>query len=442
VPDLDPEERREALSDLYSHAIHQGTRFPAAPYVVRLLIEACANHDVPGRFDLLRYWGSLTMGYFNIRIRPEWGDGKTIYMFGEAQPDDQDMDDLTAACRAGLHTVYRESLKGYTLACDLLAADDHTVRAGAAWVLACLPTKAKASLPKLKAQLHVEPDGWVRAGIAFAIGELGASAPLQRMVVKDESPAARCMAACELARIRPSEALVEPLLQFVSGPIEGYDSIPGAGGESIGDAAFSISQLPMDCFLRLSMELRQEVIPTLFDRLDETSIWDAEPLVLALLSAAFKPRKRRLTKLTPLQKQVLSRMAHTPKVWMLGDMYWRSREYGLEWNREKCAKLARVKIAPDEPLEALKMGLAHADIGCRGLGREQIFEALELDPNVFERATVPYLSWLLCAEAFADTDPERAIDAYRRAISINPAIARRVRSTWPLAALLKERGIH
>ncbi len=54
------------------------------------------------------------------------------------------------------------------------------------------------------------------------------------------------MAACELARLAPSADLIDPLLEFVVEPINCYENIPGAGGKSTGDAAFSISYLPGD----------------------------------------------------------------------------------------------------------------------------------------------------------------------------------------------------
>jgi hypothetical protein len=88
--------------------------------------------------------------------------------------------------------------------------------------------------------------GWVRAAIAFALGELGASSPLHGMVAEDTFPAERCMAACQLARIDPTDALIDPLLRFVSEPIHGYETIPGAGGKSTGDAAYAISHLPIE----------------------------------------------------------------------------------------------------------------------------------------------------------------------------------------------------
>ncbi len=74
VPDLlrelvdpDPDVRGETLGSLYSNVFHQGTRFPAAPHVIPFLIELCDNPAVPGRGDLLNYWGSLITGYFSVQ---------------------------------------------------------------------------------------------------------------------------------------------------------------------------------------------------------------------------------------------------------------------------------------------------------------------------------------------------------------------------------------
>ena len=59
----------------------------------------------------------------------------------------------------------------------------------------------------------------------------------------------------------------------------------------------------------------------------------------------------------------------------------------------------------------------------------------------FERAPAPDECWLLCAKAFAESDPKRAIDAFRHAFSINPGVASRVKPTWRLADLLNENGL-
>jgi hypothetical protein len=435
VPDLlrqlldhDPRVRSETLHVLYGNVFHQGTRYPATPYVVPFLIEMCASPAVYNRYDLLRYWGSLIVGYFNVQERPCWGDGERIHFYGEIQKPEE-ADPYTKA----LHNTYRESLKGFDLLCDLLVDDDIALRAGAAWVLACLPTNAGASVPRLDAQLRVELSGWVRAAIVFALGELGAIAPLRRVVDTDNFPAARCMAACELARIDPSEALIEPLLHFVTEPINGYENVSGAHGKSTGDAAFSISHLPA--------EVQRKAIPAICDRLDQARSFDTMPLVIALLSAAFARQNEPLKELSILQKEVLRRLVDTEELWSIGNLTWTFQAYGLPHDREKCARLIGVKVAKDEALEKLRSGLAFADIGFLEKGRDGILRALEIDPMVFDRVPGPDECWLLCAKAFAETEPERAREAFRHAYSINPAVADRVNPTWRLAELLKEYGL-
>jgi hypothetical protein len=171
-----------------------------------------------------------------------WGDGQHIYFDDQVQECDEN-DPFVVA----LHHIYLESVRGHSLVCHLLATDEGSdVRAQAAFVLACLRTMAEKSAPKLETQLQKEPSGQVRAAIAFALGELNVPSPLWRILTEDIFPAARCMAACQLARIHPTEALFEPLLQFICEPIKEYDQVPGAGGRSAGDAAFSISRLPKE----------------------------------------------------------------------------------------------------------------------------------------------------------------------------------------------------
>jgi hypothetical protein len=434
VPDLlrklldpDPKVYRAALRKLYGNVFHQGTRYPATPHVVPFLIETCAS-DVPSRGGLLRFWGNLIAGYFSVQEWPCWGDGKRVHRWGKVQ-------EVAAGdpYAEALHRIYRESLKGHELLCRLLNSKEADVRAGAAWVLACLPTRARASVPKLRAQLRVDPSGWVRAAIAFALGGLGASATLRRLLSEDPFPAARCMTACQLACTEPTAALIDPLLRFVSEPIEGYENVPGAGGKSTGDAAFAISRLPA--------EAQRTAIPALCDRLDRARSFDTMPLVGSLLSAAFRRRTRPLTKPTALQKQVMARMVKTEELWSIGNLTSTFAAYGLSRDREACARLAGVRVADDRARAALRSALSFADMGFLEEAREGILEALGLDPAVFERAPAPDECWFLCARAFAETDPERAVTAFRQATSINPGIGGRVNPTWRLAGLLRERGL-
>lgn len=427
--DPDPKIRSGVLNKLYGNVFHQGTRFPAAPYVIPFLIELCADPAVPARGDILRYWGSLITGYFSVQERPTWGDGTRIHDCGEVREFD-DEEEADQSFVETLHRVYIESLKGFDLIVGLLDSDEPPVRAGAAWVLACLPTKAEVSVPALEARRLVEPSGWIRAAIAFPLGELGAPDPLRGIVAEDDFPAARCMAACQLARIAPDEGLIDTLLPFIAGPIEGYENIPGAGGQSSGDAAFSIAHLPPN--------VRRKAVPAIGDRLEKARCFDTMPLVHALVTAVFEPRDEPLTELTEFQREVLIRMLNTEELWSIGNLYWTFGTHGLPADREKCAQLAGVKVANDEALASLRSGLTFADMGFHREGREHILRALELDATVFERAPAPDESWLLCAKAFADTEPERAREAFRRACAINPAVRWRVGVEWTLADLIAE----
>jgi hypothetical protein len=425
-----PKVRSAVMDKLYGNVFHQGTRFPVAPFVIPFLIELCENPSVPRRDELLVYWGRLITGYFSVQERPSWGDGERIYWYGEVQTA-QDAEESDADFSEALHAIYRESLKGHELLCRLLATDDVWVRAGAAWVLACLPTKAAASLPKLRARVRVEPSGWVRAVMAFAFGELGAAQPLHRMLARDTFPAVRCMAACELARIDPSEKLLAPLLEFVSEPIEEYENLPGAGGKSSGDAAHSISKLPSN--------LQRRAVPAICDRLDQARSFDTIPLVCTLLSAAFKKQTEPLVSLTSLQRRILTRLVKNHEVWSIGNLMGTPERYGLPYDREKCARLLGIDFADDEALKVLRSGLAFANIDFLDKAHDLILKALELDPDVLERVPEPDQCLLLCAKAFAAPDPEAAIEAFRAAQIVNPGVAARVDPTWRLADLLAKK---
>lgn len=435
VPDLlrgllspDPKTRKQVIHSLYGNVFHQGTRYPATPHVVPFLIELCAGPQVPDRAELLNFWGCLVTGYLSVQERPVWGDGERLYFDGKPC-EIEESDPYSEA----LHQIYRASLAGHDLLIRLLDDDDSGVRAGAAWVLACLPTKAGTSLPALEARLRAEPSGWVRAALAFALGELGDSDSLRLMIQQETFPAALCMAACELARVDPTDDLIETLRPFVDEPIEGYQNVPGAGGQSSGDAAFAVSHLPD--------RVRESAIPTLCDRLDNARGFDTMPLVESLLSIAFPPRHIPVTELTDVQRQVLTRMVNTEELWSIGNLYGAFASHGLEKDREKCAGLVGARVATDEALSELRSALYFSDMGFLEKARDGILKALDLDPSVIERAPAPDETWLLLAKAFADSDPVRALSAYHNALAHNPEITHRIQPTWPLADLLHKHGL-
>lgn len=325
--------------------IHQGTRASARPYVIPFFIELCTEPLVHNRFELLNFWGSAITGYFSIQARPTWGDGETIYEYGKV-----DKYATERGWHRELNEIYLESLKGKQLLYNLLSDSDFQIRAGAVWVLACMPTIAESSIPKLEALFKREVSQGVRAGIAFALGELGAVETLKHILAEEQFTATKCIAACQLARIAPDDSLIEPLLEFVTQPIKDYERILGAGGKSTGDAAFAISYLPR--------HIKQQAIPAICSLLKQTRSFDTVPLVETLLSAAFEEKDEPLTELTTIQQLVLSQMLLTDELWCIGNLMGTFSTYGLpdgiHDKKEECAKLVGIELTADEALTELR----------------------------------------------------------------------------------------
>ncbi len=163
-------------------------------------------------------------------------------------------------------------------------------------------------------------------------------------------------------------------------------------------------------------------------------------MVRTLIAAVLPTREEPVKELTDLQRYVLGRLVNAEELWNIGNLSWSFRAHGLPQDRKKCAELVGVHVAEDKALAELRSGLMFSPIGFLEKGRDGIDKALALGPAVFERATAPDECWLLCAIAFAETDPERALAAYRHAISFNAASASKVQVTWKLADLLDEQG--
>ncbi len=103
------------------------------------------------------------------------------------------------------------------------------------------------------------------------------------------------MVACELARIAPDPSLVRPLMRFIEDRIEGLKNVPGAGGDSTGDAAFAVTYLPK--------ETRVEAVPEICARLETARSFAVMPFASALLSSAFEPVSSPIQQLTQLQRK-------------------------------------------------------------------------------------------------------------------------------------------
>ncbi|MEM8720845.1 MAG: hypothetical protein AAGE84_16375 [Cyanobacteria bacterium P01_G01_bin.39] len=309
----------------------------------------------------------------------------------------------------GLNQIYRKSLKGKDLLYKLLNDGEPSIRGGAVSVIAAMPTIAESSIPKLETLLKQEEINWIRGGIAFALGEFGASTTLEKILTSDECLAVRCIAACQLARIAPQESLIEPLLLFTRQPIDEYQYFFGAGLRSTDDAAFALSGL-----------------------------------IKTLLSEVFEEREQPLTKLTNSQKLVLSHLLVIGEIWSMPNLLKIFSTYGLldgcsNLNKKVlCAKLVGIELTPDDALKEVRRGMGLAKMNFLPHARESLLKAIEMDATVFERVPTPEEGWLLYAKAFAECNPQQAVTAFRRAYLINPAIERQVAPNWCLANLLQE----
>ncbi len=132
-------------------------------------------------------------------------------------------------------------------------------------------------------------------------------------------------------------------------------------------------------------------------------------------------------------------MIQCQELWTIGNLHFEFQTYGIPFDRKQCAELVGVKVANDEALSKLSIGITFASMGFLEKAREGIETALEIDPAVFARVPEPAECWLFCAKAFAETDPDRAIKAFHNAQAIDPNISHRVEVTWILADLLRDR---
>jgi hypothetical protein len=127
------------------------------------------------------------------------------------------------------------------------------------------------------------------------------------------------------------------------------------------------------------------------------------------------------------------------ELWSIGNLMGTPESYGLFFDRDKCARLLGTEVVDDQALKALRRGVAFANIDFLEKARGLILKALEMDADVLERVPEPDEYLLLCAKAFAESDPETAIEAYRAACAANPGVAARVDPSWRLADLLAEK---
>lgn len=101
--------------------------------------------------------------------------------------------------------------------------------------------------------------------------------------------------------------------------------------------------------------------------------------------------------------------------------------------RQRASSWTRFKPTPAE----IRSALAFAEVRFLEKARDGILKSRTADPAVLT-TRAPALDGRLLgrAQAFAESDPDRTIEAYRRALSIHSVVARRVKPTGRLADLI------
>ena len=431
----DPKVRSATMDALYGNVFHQGTRFPAAPYVVPFLIELCASPAVPDRGQLLRYWGSLITGYFSVQERPTWGDGKRIYMDGEIDETEPDPDTTTrtilpCARRCTAFTGNRSRGTGCWSRCSA------ATMSGCAWgrrgcSRVCRRARRRrcrrcrrASAPSRRAgcgrRSRLRSASWARRCRCVACSPATTSrrrAAWRPASSRASIPAMSCWGRCctswpsrsTATRTFPARAASPRATRRFRSRTSLPSCSAGPSRRSAIVSTMRARSIPCRCVRRCCLRRSTSAINSC----------RSCPSCSGGSSRAWSP---------------------PASCGRSGTCRGCSPRTGFPSIAPRCAALAGVAVTDDEALKALRSGLAFADIGFLDKGRDGILAALALDPAVLDRAPAPEESWLLCAKAFAETDAQRALEAFRRARAINPAAARRVDPTWRLADVLARAG--
>lgn len=154
--------RRAARDRFHAHLVHQGSVYEATLAAIPHLLALLDAKKTPEKGELLCLLQEAAVG-----DHTNWIDSRFVAKEGHASVEGRC---YTAVARAHENFV------------ALLGDRDSETRAGAAFVLGWLPTRANKTLAKIRAQLAKERDLDVRAGLLLALGMLGSrddAAPLE-----------------------------------------------------------------------------------------------------------------------------------------------------------------------------------------------------------------------------------------------------------------------
>jgi hypothetical protein len=309
----DADIRQEALEELWSSLIHQGTVYEATRYAVPFLLELIQDSEFPMRNWLLLTLASMAEGY------------STEYNLREG--------------------AYLATETGIPVYLTCLEDDAPDVRISAAYVLGKCARKAEEILPHLHTRLAVETEAVVQANLLETIPKLSpptdALSVLEDWLYRPEShPLVRTVAAMTLLPFSEGDSREEATVVLLTAlqdtetldPL--WNQLPERGGTGI---AYYVGK----ALQSLPPSSTRSVIPAVLNFLkNRKSNNNAEWVLIttALQQSGIPPGTDHPVALTALQRDILTQLVRLP-LWRWDNLVSTLRPFGLPGQRAEMAQL-------------------------------------------------------------------------------------------------------
>jgi hypothetical protein len=335
--------RRAAYSRFGSTVYHQGTVYSSTAYIIPFFLELLKAEQVKDKTWLLHFLVTITHGssYLDVHCRKE--EERNAPEFQHKLAEELSW---VKAAKDGVSS-------GYSTYLHLLTVKRARLRAYAAWTLACCQSHAEQVIPMMQECLVREERQLVRASIILSLGQLMPCAGETRafftqLLQEQTKPLLKIVAAMAYvfsAREATPREIVQVLLESYQQPRsirEKFSTLPFAKVDM--DASIS------NAFRAIGFSMASLVVPTLTRALKRSNAWSSLVLVDNLLYLALEGKiisnEMTVDDLTTMQREVLSALVESKKIWELGNMQFTigrffAPRYGLDvslWNRKNVAK--------------------------------------------------------------------------------------------------------
>jgi HEAT repeat protein len=322
VRSADPKVRKDAVQELCSTIVHQGTRYSATAPAVPFLVELATAPETHDRARLVHLLTYAAIGYDHASLP----DGIVT------------LDQLrhTTNMRGGEHKYGPWALAAYQAVqaalpalLPLLDEDDDRLRRETAHLLAWFPSFASASLPRLRARLDHATSRDTQATMIVAVGLLAGAtgqrsdSPWLSELLTGPDRILRWAAATALARLVPEdppEAAVQELLGWVTDPPDTKPFALQANPNAFPcQDELPFGEYTLQALVRPGPAARQRVAEALLAKLHGAAGLEAGGLLWKLMRVVFEgdPQAPRppFGELTPLQQHVVAALTRIPWIW-------------------------------------------------------------------------------------------------------------------------------